>query len=207
MDIVKLFLLSTLVGGLFLLSCEEEVPLPEELTVQARLDDGETPFEIYQSDNSLIDSLYGKIYKGGLVFYLNSSTGAGMVSSPSDQGKVLWGCESTLIGGTLTDLGSGATNTQRIIALCNEPKIAARICDELVIDNYSDWYLPSKEELNLMHKNLRQNGFGNFILHRYWSSSEYDAQFAHCQLFNANTNQLYYDKDLLAYYVRAVRSF
>lgn len=183
------------------------IDVAETQTVQDRLNAGQTPLQIYNSDPTLLDELYGKTYKGGLIFYLNTSTGAGLVSAASDQGTLNWGCEGTSIAGTSTALGTGSANTAKIVAGCSTPNIAARVCSDLVLEGFSDWYLPSKDELKLMHQNLSLKGFGNFSLSRYWSSSQYNAQFAWCQFFNLNVNQLYYDKDLIAYPVRAIRSF
>ncbi len=58
-----------------------------------------------------------------------------------------------------------------------------------------------------MHENLHLHGKGNFSLTRHWSSSQYNANFVWVQFFNNNVNQLYYDKELIAYPVRAIRSF
>ena len=86
---------------------------------------------------------------------------------------------------------------------------------------YSNWYLPSKDELQLMYANLQRFGCGtitpattdpsickigkaNFAGY-YWSSTEYDINNAWLQFF-AYGNPYSYDKDI-TYYVRAVRVF
>ncbi|MDA9110684.1 hypothetical protein N9J89_00370 [Bacteroidia bacterium] len=72
-------------------------------TIQGRIDEGETPLDIYSSDNCLLYSLYGKVYAGGYIFYFNPSDGSGLVADLKDlPGLYNWGCEGTYIGGTYT---------------------------------------------------------------------------------------------------------
>jgi hypothetical protein len=149
----------------------------------------------------------GQTYEGGLIFYVDATGQHGLIAADKDQGALNWGCQYTLISGTATALGTGLANTNAIVNQCSKPNIAARICSDLVLNGKSDWYLPSKDELNLLHQNLYLRNIGNLQTGRYWSSSQYNAQFAYCQLFNLNVNQLYYDKDLIAYSVRAIRTF
>jgi hypothetical protein len=42
----------------------------------------------------------------------------------------------------------------------------------------SDWRLPTKEELEVMYKELHLKGKGNFAKNWYWSSTEKDVYFA-----------------------------
>ena len=49
---------------------------------------------------------------------------------------------------------------------------AATLCNDYVYGGYDDWFLPSKDELNLMYENLKKAGKGGFASYTYWSSSE-----------------------------------
>jgi len=78
-------------------------------------------------------------------------------------------------------------------------------CSELVIGNFSDWYLPTKVELNLMYENLHKVGIGGFDSMYYWSSTEANTGFAWLQDFSLGF-QYEFDKGR-TYRVRAVRAF
>ena len=67
-----------------------------------------------------------------------------------------------------------------------------------------DWWLPTKEELNLLYK--QKEIVGGFATDYYWSSSEDCSGYAWIQYFgNGYQNDDYY-KDY-TFYVRAVRAF
>jgi hypothetical protein len=115
----------------------------------------------------------GDKVNGGIVFYVDTSGKHGLVAADQDQsgGGTEWGCYCTAITGTDTSFGKGAANTLKIVQQCSQANYAAKICDNLILNGYSDWYLPSNGELNLMYLNLKQKGIGNFLTSvPYWSS-------------------------------------
>jgi len=129
----------------------------------------------------------------------------GLISAVSDQSTgAAWGCYGTNITGAEgIVLGTGNQNTIDIVTECSTGGIAARICDDLELEGYSDWYLPSKDELNMLY--LNKVAIGGFENSYYWSSSEIDSYGAWRQLFT-NGGQANFLKNY-PYYVRAVRAF
>lgn len=114
--------------------------------------------------------LYGTNFGGGLVFY-NDGTGHGLVCANIDQSTgATWGCPGTLFWGN-PEIGYGSTNTNSIVSFCSTAGIAAKICYLLVRSGYSDWFLPSDNELRTMWENLYNHGLGNFSQDDYWSSN------------------------------------
>ena len=136
-----------------------------------------------------------------------SDTWRYLEAAPSDQSPNLeWGCMgSSISGADGTTVGTGAQNTIDIEAGCTTPGTAADLCANLSLGGYSDWFLPSKDELNLMYQNLKLYGVGSFIDTDYWSSSENDAGTALSQDFFDGTQ--YIDNKDYVYRVRAVRAF
>jgi hypothetical protein len=146
----------------------------------------------------------GQEYGGGVIFYLNEEGTGGLIAAPTDQASgAQWGCNGTLVG-TSTAVGTGQTNTTSIANGCSQAGIAARICDELVLNGYDDWYLPSKDELNLMY--LHKPVIPNLGTCSYWSSSEGGSTYVWVHnLFYGF--QGYDGKTATWNYLRAIRSF
>ena len=80
-----------------------------------------------------------------------------------------------------------------------------KLCYDLVLNGYDDWFLPSKDELNLMYNNLHKKGLGCFGSFSFWSSSEYYSKYAWRQYF-VTGYQYNFDKNFNNM-VRAVRAF
>jgi hypothetical protein len=116
-----------------------------------------------------------------------------------------WGCNGAVIpGADGTAIGTGAQNTFDIMSGCSETSIAARICGDLVLGGYSDWYLPSINELNMLF--INKVAIGGFVCSRYWSSTEIDSNTAWVRIFyNGGVAEL--GNKTSTWCVRAVRSF
>ena len=168
----------------------------------------------------------GDTYQGGIVFYLDGK-GGGLIAAPLDQGLAEWGCYGTTISGAYgTEIGTGAQNTYDIVnANCSTEtsgnSIAANICANLTLGGYSDWFLPSKDELNLMWKNLADldgdgvnngvtdsNNLGSFAESYFWSSTQVAGRIAWSQNFsNGIVKQNYLGKYDYSGHFRAIRAF
>ena len=155
----------------------------------------------------------GKTYQGGIIFYIDSTKSHGLIAAAQDQDTGLqWSNGSyVLTGAANTALGFGKANTASILTAQGAGSYAAKLCDELVIGAYSDWYLPSKDELNLMYTRIGQGAaapltnIGGFAPGSYWSSSETATNGAWSQNFMAGSQLGYYKN--AAFYVRAIRAF
>ncbi len=149
----------------------------------------------------------GITWEGGLIFYLDATGQHGLVAASSDQASTDWGCyPSVITGADGTAVGTGNQNTLDIVAGCATIGIAAEICSSLSLNGYSDWFLPSKDELGLMYTNLHLAGKGSFgTTLFYWSSSEYNINYSYRLNFSGGVSGTSLKNS--TQYVRAVRVF
>lgn len=143
----------------------------------------------------------GEFYGGGIVFWVDETGHHGLVCAKEDQSTgVRWYAGTTGYTQAKGDGPfAGEANTSIIIAAQvaigdDGSTYAARICNELKITEggktYGDWYLPSKEELNLMFQNkttidatATTNGGSAFANAVYWSSTEHSTSSVWVQWF------------------------
>ncbi|MDR1867108.1 MAG: DUF1566 domain-containing protein [Treponema sp.] len=117
------------------------------------------------------------------------------------------------VGGTNTDVGAGKRNTELILEYLNsttETGRAAQFCDEQFAGEFDDWFLPSKDELNLMYQDLKAKDLGGFGSGWYWSSSEYSSRSVWVQQFSNGVQSSDYSFNSNkpnTYSVRAIRQF
>ena len=167
----------------------------------------------------------GDFYGGGVIFYQFVAGDAGYVAGQShgliaaivDQSSgIRWNNGSNVTtGATGTAEGTGGTNTGAIIAAqgATETSYAAGLARAYTGGGYTDWFLPSINELNKMYENrstinttASANSGSNFTTNYYWSSTEKDTNnvwlrnFSNGVLFNIS-------KDDTRPNVRAVRAF
>jgi len=113
----------------------------------------------------------GDKYQGGKIAYIDHTGEHGFIISSSYYGSWYIG-PSINIGDTETEIGTGRSNTKRIVQVLGQGYYAASICDELTLGGYNDWYLPSRGELFEIRNNLIQVENYTDVYNYYWSSSE-----------------------------------
>lgn len=120
------------------------------------------------------------------------------------------------ISGTRTAIGTGKKNTKLILAIDAEAP-AAKACTDYRGGGKSDWFLPSKDELNELYKTRERIGitpdtFNNFHLSddfqssdSFWSSSQGDSHSAWAQFFSDGSQNDAYNLHSIC--ICAVRAF
>lgn len=155
----------------------------------------------------------GTDYQGGIIVYILNSIDEGydvnephgLIVSASDIGNpVKWMNDAyTTTNATEESYGAGESNTQLIVENQGIGSYAAKVCFDLVIDGYDDWYLPSQVELNIIYVN--RDSLGVFSNDLYWCSTEYGLEHAQAQNLWGGTQQPR-NKDTF-FPIRAVRNF
>jgi hypothetical protein len=138
----------------------------------------------------------------------DANTQHGLIAATSDQSTgIQWSNGSfTTTGATGTAIGTGLSNTNTIISSQGPTatSYAAGLARAYKGGGYTDWYLPSVNELAKLYA-MKLLGFGGFASSLYWSSSEDDNLLAWLQFFG-NGVQYRASKDY-TYSVRAIRAF
>ncbi len=155
----------------------------------------------------------------GIIFYDDEADGNDDIPSfrylevaLSDiDNKMKWGTYDLSINAAENNtVGAGNQNTLNIISDDSATDKAADVCDSysVTFDGtiFSDWFLPSKDELNLLYEVLKVSDLGDFNNDYYWSSSQVGSECAWGQNFsNGYQDELFFKNN--SRYVRAIRAF
>jgi DUF1680 family protein len=155
---------------------------------------------------------------GGFIFYDNPNHAKDgwryLEAAPFDQSAgAKWGCFRQLIAGARgTAIGTGRQNTSDMLAACTEPVSAAQLCANLSVNGVRGWFLPSRDELTLMYRNLRASGLVDFRESgavdnfTYWASSQQTADMS-VHVDFADLGRVHGDDKDFPRRVRAIRAF
>jgi hypothetical protein len=146
---------------------------------------------------------------GGYVFYDKGSYSNGwryMEAAPSDQSTgIIWANTFSTTGANGTVLGTGKSNTASIVASLGTGSYAAQLCNDFILNGFSDWFLPSMDELTAIQTNLVNNNIGGFTTTGwYWSSREVSSTDVTVWQFGYGTS--HFPKNY-SIYVRAIREY
>jgi len=155
-----------------------------------------TPFISTTISQKILNNLHeiqeGDFFGGGIVYHLSS--GEILISATEDQFLLSqWGCQGTSAGPDSKSHTDGLTNTKAIVKLhdsvlvnyyvfpkqchsLNDGTVAAKGCDTMTINEYSDWFLPAKDQLDSLY--AKKTIIGGFTSDFYWSSTEESATHA-----------------------------
>lgn len=125
----------------------------------------------------------GEFKFGGVIFWIDpvSNNSSGLVCAIENSTQATWGCSGTASGATGTAIGTGAANTQTIMASNCATGSAAEYVSNLSLNGFDDWFLPSVDEFNEIVTNystyiwptIQANG-GSALFSTCWTSTERD---------------------------------
>ena len=180
---------------------------------------GYGPVQTFTSTATAVIPTIGSSLGGGVVAYVYQNGDPGytstnipvLIAGNDVLGFTRWHNGSGIsTGATSAALGSGFANTNTIItsqgASTGGYTYAAALARNYTSGGFTDWYLPSQNELNQLYLNrVAIGGFTN-AYNYFWASTEVDASNAKLQNFLSGGAVLDFTKSATGGTVRAVRT-
>ncbi|MEP6683716.1 MAG: hypothetical protein ABJA35_10665 [Parafilimonas sp.] len=182
---------------LLAISCSKE-PLSNPQAASTQMEDNST----VQKTRHYIGERFG----GGVIFYIDSAGKHGMIADTVDLALATWSNGNTNV---LTDasghlIGTGKANTRKIVlAQGRNGSYAALECAKSKNSGYTDWFLPSSNELYQLF--VQQTVIGGFTGSYYYSSTEANKDECYLEYWPVGWFDLNFKGWVLS--VRAVRYF
>lgn len=125
--------------------------------------------------------IIGQSYQGGLVAAIyttkDDTENKGLIVAPTDQSAgIPWSIGTNTLVGVTSNYG--AENTKTIVSKFGKGNYAASICNDLVLNGYDDWFLPSYFEINKLYINKSKLNITGTTSQFYWTSREADVNSA-----------------------------
>ena len=170
----------------------------------------------------------GSLYQGGIIVCLPENGLPGLIAAPTSFAeKYRWNlcdngnhepCRCVVTYAYETAYGKGMENTEKIVKAQGDGEYAAKVCYDLALNGYTDWFLPSSGEYGKMvavgdRLYFPQDNFGSIGLYHWTSSEDSNPLYARYYAWSGkigNNGQLTFDSNFQkhgTYYVRAVRYF
>ena len=188
----KCCLFSAVIALIFFNSCNEDYVIEAlEISVDALTRE---PFSI------------GDYHQGGIIIALDESGYHGLIAAIEDQGTVVPWWNGEFIETNATSMDDGKENTNKILEVQGRKlPYAAKLCADYEYEGYTDWFLPSKDQLELLYRNrYLLEGLSH---EQYWSSTEHEIGRAWTQNFSTGEGHLKVTKESARMHIRAVREF
>jgi TolB-like protein len=152
---------------------------------------------------------------GGYIFFDKGNNRGGwqyLEAAPEDTERVLpFGERIRGRGPFGRKAGDGKENSESHMAYIQENgggiNTAVWYCDELVVNGYNDWYLPTTDELMYIYNNLFSKDTGGFKKMRYWSSMFNSDGELWIDFNNGEEDGMFFGGGRRELQVRAVRRF
>jgi len=165
-----------------------------------------------------INITIGMSFRGGKVAYIYQSGDPGyvdgqihgIIAAVNDQSLAMqwYNGYFTTTGATGQILGTGSSNTTKIITNQGIGNYAAKLCKNYNGGGYTDWFLPCQDELKKLYLNkVAIGGFETYASSYYWSSSEGASSNLGAWAQNFSDGSIYGPMKDYAGHVRAIRVF
>jgi TolB-like protein len=117
---------------------------------------------------------------GGIIFYDKGNNSGGwryLEAAPMGaEFQAVWSVRDIRVDNTKASIGYGKQNTKYIVETfkqtAGEWDSAPLKINDLVLNGFNDWFLPSRDELDQMYGTLKRKDIGDFRNEIYWSSTE-----------------------------------